>query len=149
MKHKCWIAGAVLGCTAFAASAQFAKPEDALRYRKAAFSLMNAHMGRIFRMVQGRAPYEKDAAIRSAEIVEFVGKLPYEAFPPGSDLPDSRAKPAVWKEQAQFKQLASDMQAETVKLTAAAKTGSLETLRDQFRATAKACDACHDNYREK
>lgn len=149
MKHKTLVAGVALSCAAFAASAQFAKPEDALRYRKAAFTLMGTHMGRIFRMVQGRVPYDKDAAIRSAEIVEFVGKLPYEAFPPGSDLPDSKVKSAVWKEEAKFKQLASDMQAETVKLTAVAKTGNLEALGDQFRATAKACDSCHDVYREK
>lgn len=41
------------------------------------------------------------------------------------------------------------MQAETVKLTAAAKTGSLDNVRSAFRATVKTCDACHDLYREK
>jgi cytochrome c556 len=75
--------------------------------------------------------------------------MPYEAFTPGSDLLESRAKPALWQEQAKFKQLAADMQAETVKLTAAAKTGNPDALRKQFAATAKTCDACHDVYREK
>jgi cytochrome c556 len=87
--------------------------------------------------------------LRSAEIIEATGKLPYEAFTPGSDLMESKAKPLLWKEEAKFKQLASDMQAETVKLTAAAKTGNLDNVRNAFRATAKACDACHDDYREK
>ena len=129
--------------------AQFSKPERAVEYRQAAFTLMNNHMGRISQAVQGKVPYDKDAVVRSAEIIEIVGKLPYEAFAPGTDLMESKAKPAIWKEEAKFKQLATDMQAETVKLTAAAKTGSLDTVRTQFRATAKSCDACHDAYREK
>jgi len=129
--------------------AQFSKPERAVEYRQAAFTLMNNHMGRISQAVQGKVPYDKDAVLRSAEIIEIVGKLPYEAFGPGTDLMESKAKPAIWKEEVKFKQLAADMQAETVKLTAAAKSGSLDNVRTQFRATAKSCDACHDAYREK
>ena len=129
--------------------AQFSKPERAVEYRQAAFTLMNNHMGRISQAVQGKVPYDKDAVLRSAEIIEIVGKLPYEAFAPGTDLMESKAKPAIWKEEAKFKQLAADMQAETAKLTAAAKTGNLDNVRTQFRATAKSCDACHDAYREK
>jgi cytochrome c556 len=129
--------------------AQFSKPERAVEYRQAAFTLMNNHMGRISQAVQGKVPYDKDAVVRSAEIIEIVGKLPYEAFAPGTDLMESKAKPAIWKEEAKFKQLATDMQAETVKLTAAAKSGNLDNVRTQFRATAKSCDACHDAYREK
>ena len=149
MRQKNWIVGFALACAASAVTAQFSKPESALRYRQAAFTVMGNHMGRLSGMVQGKVPYDKDAAIRSAEIVEFMSKLPYEAFTPGSDLLESKAKPAIWKEEAKFKQLASDMQAEAVKLAAAAKTGNLDTLRTQFRATAKACDACHDVYKEK
>lgn len=149
MRYRIWIVGIALVCAATVVTAQFSKPESAMRYRQAAFTLMGNHMGRIYRMVQGRAPYDKEAAIRSAEVVEFASKLPYEAFTPGSDLMESKAKPTIWKEEAKFKQLASDMQAEVVKLTAAAKTGNLDALRTQFNAAAKACDACHDVYKEK
>ncbi|HQR75214.1 MAG TPA: cytochrome c [Burkholderiaceae bacterium] len=129
--------------------AQFSKPERAVEYRQAAFTIMNNHMGRISQAVQGKIPYDKDAVLRSAEIIEIVGKLPYEAFGPGTDLMESKAKPSIWKEESKFRQLAADMQAETVKLTAAAKSGNLDSVRSQFRATAKSCDACHDAYREK
>ena len=142
-------AAAVAALAAKPVHAQFSKPERAVEYRQAAFTLMNNHMGRISLAVQGKIPFDKDAVLRSAEIIEFVGKLPYEAFAPGTDLMESKAKPAIWKEEAKFRQLATDMQAETVKLTAAAKTGNLDTVRTQFRATAKSCDACHDAYREK
>lgn len=148
MKLK--LAAAALGALVLnPAHAQFSKPERAVEYRRAAFVVMGNHMGRIYQTVQGKVPYDKDATIRSAEIVELVGKLPYEAFVPGSDLMDSKAKPSIWKEEAKFRQLATDMQAETVKLTAAAKSGNLDAIRNQFRTTVKTCDACHDAYREK
>jgi cytochrome c556 len=139
----------LLGGAAGPAQAQFSKPESAVKYRQSAFTIMNNQMGRINQVMKGNVPYSKDAVLRSAEIIEFMGMLPYEAFTPGSDLLESKAKPVIWKEEAKFKQLASDMQAETVKLTAAAKTGKLDAIRTAFFATAKACDACHDEYREK
>jgi cytochrome c556 len=148
MRRIIWATAAL--CTfSIPAAAQFAKPEDAVKYRQSAFSVMGTHMGRIFQAVQGRVPYNKDQVARSAEIVDFMGKLPYDAFTPGSDLLESKAKPSIWKEEAKFQQLAKDMQAETAKLAAAANSGNLDSIRNQFRATAKTCDACHDNYREK
>lgn len=38
--------------------AQFAKPEDAVKYRKASFTVMAAHFGRLGAMANGRAPYD-------------------------------------------------------------------------------------------
>ena len=149
MKKSLLHFAAVTALAALPAQAQFSKPESAVRYRQAAFTIMNNHMGRISQAVQGKIPYDKDAVLRSAELIESLGKLPYEAFTPGSDLMESKAKPAIWKEEAKFRQLAADMQAETVKLTAAARTGNLDSVRNAFRATAKACDTCHDQYREK
>jgi cytochrome c556 len=148
MRYRISIAVVSLAC-ALPAYAQFAKPEQAVKYRQAAFEVMGNHMSRIYQVVRGRVPYDKDAVARSAEIVEYMSKLPYEAFPPGSDILESKAKPSIWKEEAKFQQLAKEMQVETAKLTAAAKSGNLDSIRNQFRATAKTCDNCHDAYREK
>lgn len=151
MKYKV-IASGMLAAGALLlvpAHAQFAKPERAVEYRQSAFAIMGNHMGRTFQAVQGKVPYDREAVIRSAEIVEFTGRLPFEAFGAGTDLMESKAKPVIWKEEAKFKQLASDMQAENVKLVAAAKSGNLDAIRNQFRATVKTCDSCHDTYRDK
>jgi cytochrome c556 len=40
------------------AHALFAKPEDAVKYRKASFTVMAAHFGRLGAMANGRAPYD-------------------------------------------------------------------------------------------
>ena len=41
---------------ALPAAAQFAKPEDAIKYRKASFTVMSAHFGRVVAMAAGRVP---------------------------------------------------------------------------------------------
>src|SRR4029450_12766872 len=107
MRKALLIAAAV----AIPSYAQFSKPESAVKYRQAAFTIIINHMGRINQAVQGKIPYDKDAVLRSAEIIESTSKLPDEGFVPGSDLLESKAKPSLWKEEAKFKQLATEMKA--------------------------------------
>ena len=132
------------------ASAQFAKAEDAIKYRQSAFFVMGQHFGRIGAMANGKAPFNAKAAQESADIVAVMSKLPWEAFGPGTDKgAPTKALPEVWTEQAKFKDHADKLQAETVKLAAATKTGSLDNLKTAFGATASSCKACHDNFRGK
>ncbi len=60
---------AVAACVAAPASAQFAKPEDAIKYRQSALFVMAQHFGRIGAMANGKAPYDPKVAADSAEIV--------------------------------------------------------------------------------
>ena len=50
------------------AQAQFAKPEDAVKYRKASFTVMSAHFGRLGAMANGRVPYDAKAAAEIADV---------------------------------------------------------------------------------
>lgn len=133
----------------FAAQAQFAKPEDAVKYRQSALSLLGTHFGRIGAVVKGEKPYDKAAVEHDAALVETLAKLPWSAFPAGSDLANSKAKPEIWKEQDKFKAAAEKMQSETAKLSAAAKSGNLDTIKAAFGATGQSCKACHDDFRRK
>lgn len=140
------IAGIV---TALPAAAQFAKPEDAVKYRKAAFTVMAAHFGRVGAMVQGKAPFDAAAAQSNIEIATMMSKLPYAAFGPGTDVGDTRAKPNVWTDNAKFVAAATKMQDEMVKLNAAAKSGNLDQIKAAFGPVGQSCKACHDNYRKE
>ncbi len=147
----CIAATAALVAFAAPASAQFAKPEDAIKYRQGALTVMASHFGRIGAMVNGRVPFDAKVAAENAEIVSDMSKLPWAAFGPGTDkgsIP-TRAKPEIWAEQAKFKELSEKLVAETTKLAAAAKTGNADTLKAAFGATGAACKACHDNYQAK
>ena len=130
------------------AHAQFAKPEDAIKYRKSAFTLTAAHFGRLGAMAQGKVPFDAKAAADSAEVLAVVSKLPFTAFVDGSDKGDTRAKPEIWKESAKFKDAADKNVAEVGKLVAAAKTGNLDNLKAAFGSAAPTCKACHDNFRK-
>ncbi|MFN4004514.1 MAG: c-type cytochrome [Hylemonella sp.] len=141
-------AAATLGFSA-SASAQFAKAEDAIKYRKSAFFVMQQHFGRVAAMAAGRAPFDAKAAADNAAIAESMLRLPWAAFGPDTDMGDTKAKPEIWKEQARFKELADKSQAEMGKLAAAAKTGSLDAIKAAVQATSASCKACHDDYRAK
>ncbi len=130
------------------AQAQFAKPEDAIKYRKASFTVMSTHFGRLGAMANGRAPYDAKAAADNADVVATLAKLPWAAFGEGTDKGDTRAKPEIWKEAAKYKEAADKMQAEIGKLNTAAKAGNIDALKAAFGPAAASCKACHDNFRK-
>jgi len=126
--------------------AQFAKPEDAIKYRQSVMSLMNTHMGRLGAMVNGRVPYDAKVAADNAAIVAMLSKLPGGAFVAGSDTGlNTRAKADIWKDTAKFTAAYDKMVAEAAKLPAAA--GDPATLKTAFGGVAGACKACHDEFR--
>jgi cytochrome c556 len=133
----------------FTASAQFAKPEDAIKYRKATFTVMGAHFGRLNAMAQGRVPFDAKVAADNADVVAHVAKLPWAAFGEGTDSGETKAKPEIWKQSAKFKEAADKLQAESTKLVAAAQAGKEDAFKAAFTATAGTCKSCHDDFRAK
>ncbi len=140
---------AVLGAlAALPAAAQFQKPEDAVKYRKAAFQVMSAHFSRIGAMVGGKAPFDAAAAASNAEVVAYMSKLPYAGFVEGTSGTEKGSPNAkVWTERAKFDEDAKKMQDEVAKLSLVAKTGNPDQLKTAFGAAAGACKNCHDNFR--
>lgn len=136
--------------TAPAAYAQFAKAEDAIKYRQSALFVMGQHFGRIGAMVNGRAPYDAKAAAENADVVASMAKLPWVGFGAGYDKgAPTKAKAEIWSEQAKFKEHNEKLVGETAKLAAAAKTNNLDNLKVAFGSTANTCKACHDAFRDK
>jgi cytochrome c556 len=141
---------ALLGSTmALPAAAQFAKPEDAIKYRKAAFTVMATHFGRVAGMANGKIPFDAKVAAENAEIATMVSKLPYTGFVPGSDKGDTKAELKIWTEMDKFNAAAGKMQDEMAKLNTAAKGGNLDAIKAAVGETGKSCKACHDNYRKE
>lgn len=143
-------AAAALVSLSAPAAAQFAKPEDAIKYRQSALSVMGTHFGRIGAMVNGRVPFDAKVAADNADIVAVMAKLPWAGFGNGTETGgNTKAKPEIWTEQVKFKENSEKMIVETVKLAAAAKTGNLDVLKTSFAATADSCKTCHDAFRNK
>ena len=131
------------------AYAQFAKPEDAVKYRQSAMALMGNHAGRINAQLKSDKP-NVQMIQSSAALIETLSKLPFEAFTPGSDLvAHTKAKAEIWNEQAKFKELSEKMQGEVGKLAATAKGGDVKAIQAQFGKVGQACKTCHDDFQSK
>jgi cytochrome c556 len=148
MKKSLALLAALAALTALPAAAQFQKPEDAIKYRQGAFTIMGNHMARIGAMAQGRTPFDAKVAADNAAIVLTVSRLPFGAFGEGTDkgMPH-RAKAEIWKDNAKFKAAAEKMIGEVTKLEAAAKGGNLDAMKSAFGAVGASCKACHDDFR--
>lgn len=132
------------------ASAQFAKPEDAIKYRQSALTVMSTHFGRVAAMANGRVPFDAKMAADNAAIAETMSKLPWAAFGEGTDKgATTRAKPEIWSDNAKFKEASEKMQGEMTKFAAVAKGGNIDAIKAAAGAVGGSCKACHDNFRKE
>ncbi len=141
------LAAAVMTTLPLTASAQFAKKEDAIKYRQSAFALMGNHMGRIAAVTKGEVPFNAADVQKSAALIATLSELPWSAFGPGTE--GGKALPAVWKETDKVKAGADKFMKAAADLNTAAKSGNLEQIKKAFGATGQTCKACHDSYKEK
>jgi cytochrome c556 len=134
--------------TALPAAAQFQKPEDAVKYRKAGMTLMAAHFGRVGAMAQGKVPFDGAAATANADLVATLSRLPFAGFVEGTaGTEKGTPKATVWTERAKFDEGAKKMQDEVARLAVAAKANNPDQLKAAFGKAAETCKGCHDNYR--
>ena len=132
-----------------AASAQFSRPEDAIKYRKSVMFIIAQHFGRLGAMVKGAEPFDQDRFANNAAIVNSMSKLPWEAFlVAGSDRGDTTMKSSVFKDSDQFKKMAASFQQETGQLDSVAEDGEVDAAKRQFGKVAKSCKECHSQSRK-
>lgn len=130
-----------------AAYAQFAKPEDAIKYRKSVMFLIAQHFTRMYAVVQGKAPYDEDAFSVNAEIIKMLAILPWEAsLVPGTDK-GTTLKSSVFKNQEQFRNAAESFETAAAMLASTAKGGDLNAIKAQIGKVAQSCKACHKQFR--
>ena len=143
-------AGAI---TPFGASAADKSPfettEDAVRYRKAAFTMIGEHMGRVGDELRAARP-DPQKLRTSSEFIAFLSGAPWEAF--GADtaaFKGTKARPAIWTDRARYDRLAENMRTEARKLGSAAAGGDAAAIRAQFGSLGQTCKACHDDFKSK
>lgn len=141
------IAGAATWISVPASAQQFAKSEDAIKYRQSAFFVTAQHFGPLGAMANGRAPFDAAQAQKHADVLAVVATLPLAGFGDGTEGGKSKAE--IWKEKAKFNELGQNYATEMGKLAAAAKTGDLAQLKAAFGPAAQTCKACHDAFRSR
>ncbi len=139
----------ILTVTCGAVWAQFAKPEDAVSYRKAVMQVIGRHFSQMGDVVKERQPYDKDAFEWDAKVVAMMARLPWEAsLVPGSYDGDTTLKEKALKDREDFLAAARQFEEASQNLLAAAEGGDRGAIKSTFGATAKSCSACHKAYRK-
>jgi cytochrome c556 len=120
-------------------------PVQIVAARQAAFNLTAATFGNLRGAVESGAEV-KPLTFAVRGIAKWAHALP-AMFPPGTDLPESRALPAVWQDRAGFEAKAAAFQAETARLLTAAGTGDKAAFAVAYKAVGGTCASCHSSYR--
>jgi cytochrome c556 len=107
--------------------------------------------GHVGGMMRNKAPFDAAVAQKSAERVREIAEMLPEAFQFDTRKfqVKTRAKEAIWSNQADFASKADELQKAAVAMEAAAKGGDKAATLQAATTVGKACGACHDNYREK
>ena len=139
---------ATLSATAFAQ----VKPEDAIKYRQAAYSFMAWNMGRIKANVEGS--YNKDEVIKAANAIQSVANSGMGAlYVPGSDkgigYKETKVKPELFTDKEGVGKVAMAFNKEANELAKVAATGDAAALKAQFGKVGESCKGCHDKFRIK
>jgi cytochrome c556 len=151
MKKTLLAAGLVIvaGGLAGTALAQV-KPDVLVKQRQAAMTLQGKYFGPIAGMASGKvSPYNADVVSRNATYLENLAQMPWDGFHESTKGEKSRALPAIWEQKTKFDEYAQRLQSETVKLGQVARAKDEAGVKQQFQAVLKACNSCHDDFRQK
>lgn len=136
----------LISISAFSAQAQFAKPEDAIKYRQSVLTVQARAFGLINAMNKGDVPFNAAAAQSQAHIIATLSGLPWAAFAAGTE--NAKTKSEIWSDAAGFKASADKYQAAAAGLETAAKSGDANQVKTAWGALAGTCKSCHDAYRK-
>jgi cytochrome c556 len=123
--------------------AVFARREDTMK-----------RMGRplyisIGRVVKGTTAYGPDTVTAAETVASLASTLNRTLFPPGSDVAESKIKPAIFGAGDHVDQLIVGVQTATAQLVPAVKSGDKAAIAVAYAAAANACNACHTEFRKE
>lgn len=142
------VVAVALGVSAGAVLAQ-QKPEVLVKQRQAVMTLQGKYFGPLAGMAQGKIPYNADVVKRNAAFLDNLSRMPWDGFDPSTKDVKSAALPAVYEQQAKFKEAGARLENEAHKLYEVAQNGDEAAVKAQIGAVGKACGGCHESFRQK
>jgi cytochrome c556 len=126
---------------------------QAVEARKALFTLLSDNFKGLGEISKGAAPFDANEVQRRGLHVATLAEWAGEAFPDQSNIgePDSKARPEIWRDRADFDRKLKDFQSHAAALrqVAASAQGLGEDLRQAVAVVAQDCKSCHDSFRLK
>ena len=151
MKKSLVAAGVAVAVASGIALAQV-KPEILVKQRQAVMTLQGKYFGPMAAMAQGKVPYDANVVQRNAGFLDNLSRMPWDGFDPSTkDIKDVKtaALPAVWSDNAKFREASDRLQSETSKLYAVSRSADEAAVKAQIGAVGKACGGCHETFRQK
>ena len=109
---------------------------------------MSTYFGRTISMAKGDRPFDRAELIRNIELVQYLAKLPWEGFTPGSEVGDTRAEADIWLEEDRFIGYQTRLQEALGEFRTVADSGDLPAITQALEETRSACGACHKVFRK-
>ena len=100
-------------------------------------------------MAQGRVPYDAAIVARNAGYLDVLIRMAWDGFDPVTKDVKSRALPEIYSDPAKFKAAQDTMYTEMSKFQATVKTGNEANVKTAIVDLNKACNSCHDTFRQK
>lgn len=144
MWHKAVLAAA-LGLAVATAGGYASAQEDAIKARKDGFQVFRVSAGAIKKVVDDNGP--ASAAVAPAEAIAAQAGKQLQHFPAGSDKGNTKAKPEIWANWAQFEANMKDLEAKAAAVATAAKANNIDGVKAGFAAMGGACGTCHKSFR--
>ncbi|MCW3476502.1 c-type cytochrome [Limobrevibacterium gyesilva] len=142
-----WMAVAGLALDPMASTAM-AAPEDIIAARQAGYKRIGEHTASIRNAVAAGQDVAPLAGL-AKEIADWGRTMP-TLFPPGTESGrDTKARPAIWSDRANFDKAAANLATEADKLAQLAQANDKDGFARQFKATGATCGACHTAYRSR
>lgn len=136
----------VLGMAA-AASAE--DGQDAFHHRQDVMKQMGRALYRtVGGVAKGKAEFGPDTVAAAETLARLAPDIP-TLFVPGSDVPDSNMKPAILSAPDKVKQLVGGVEAAMPGFVEDVKSGDKTRIASAYATMAKACDACHSEFRRQ
>lgn len=150
--RKMHVAAIAALCGVAAAQAAFAqaKPEVLVKQRQAVMTLQGKYLGPLVGMAQGKIPFNAGVVQRNAGFIDNLSRMPWDGFDASTrGASNTKALPAIYDDNAKFKQAASHLENEASKLVTVSRGGDESAMKAQIGALGKACGGCHNDFRQK
>jgi cytochrome c556 len=123
--------------------------QQAIKARKAVYTLIANSFGPLSTVAQGKAPYDNADALKRAERLSVLAAYVPDVFPEISNGGETKAKPEIWSNRADFDQRSKQLLDDANALLRTVKQDGKEsdTFKNAVSTVAKDCKGCHDLYR--
>lgn len=129
---------------------QALKPEEMIKYRKAAMNFMGWNMGKIKANLEGAFNAEQALAAANAVAATAnsgLGALHGQGSDKDAGGEKTRLKSEYFQNQDKVREVAMNFNKEANELAKIAATGDKAAIQAQFGKTGASCKACHDSFR--